>query len=320
MNIKKAFFDINDLKLQDIQAPTNNKRSFTRTHLDDNELKSIYESAFLFSLLYNFAKENQPKPKEILDNSQFKEASTDTQIDLIKEKVFEFLNRNDIRTNSEEKYNKYHNRDELWNSDDLNDLRSIFYQTKDENQSLRSRILVMELENKELKEKYEQLKNDTRLLPDEKFTLEKENKRVTILIQEMEKELIHNAKDIDLLVKEGKYLKSNLDLEKKQNQVLLNKCEQFEFKLRKYENDLLTMKSELKLKYKTICDNFKLKCENKLKEKQKELKKVKEELTNEKETHLKTQSALKQLRMHFMGELFPDNSASKLTNNQIKVV
>lgn len=315
MNKTKAYFDINDLKLQDIHGNCKDEFSITRRHLDNEKIKSIYESAFLFSLLYNFAKEIEPEQKKLLDKGQFKEASTDTQIDSIKEKVFEFLNRNDTQLKNEEKHNH-----DLWNSNDLNDLRAIFQQTKNDNQSLKSRILVLEQENKELKDKYEKLKNETQSLPDEKLTLEKENKRLVIVINEMEKELIQNRHDIELLIKEVKYLKNSLDVEKKQKQELLNEREQFEFKLRKYENEFLTLKSNLKLKYKTIFDNLKLKCESKLREKHKELKTVKEELVSEKETHLKTQSALKQLRMHFMGELFPDNSTSKLASNQIKVI
>lgn len=328
-------FSIEDLTKKDINFDVNEKPvSFYKRSLEPDELKNIYQSVFIYNLLYDFAKEylpetqaNQKLDQQITIHNGTKDTSTDTNVDKIKDKVIEFLFKNEKSDNliePEVKKNEVHNDESIgeniWNTDDINTLRRVFSEIKETNIKLKSKLISIEQENVQLKQKYEKLLDETKNLPNEKRELEANNERLYIRVVDLEREYNTFNSQLEDVDNENKRLKECLDNEKKLNQTISNEKLKLEFELRKFESELKSLKSDFNLKHTLIIEKIKFKYQSKIDKLEEKLKKLKIEFDEEKEAHEKTQNALKHLRSHFMAECLPvQQKPVKITDENIKI-
>ena len=260
-------FTLEDLKHEDLNFMNEvlNKKLtvYGKRSLEAEELKNLYQSAYIYQLLFDFAREHLPllKGEEVVDQCEQKEV---TDCDKIKEKILEFLFKTEIVTEKpvikELEIKQQDNiENQLWDTNDLNVLRKVFASIKENNIQLNSRSMVLERENNELKEKLEALRNETKNLPNEKRTLAAENERLYVRIRNLEQEYKTFDSQLAACENEKKMLKERLDSERKTNQTLLNEKSMIEFELRKCENDLNAVRNELKLKQTLLIEKVSLK-------------------------------------------------------------
>ena len=330
-------FTLDDLKHEDLnfESEVLSKRlpSYFKQSFDAEELKNLYQSAYIFNLLFDFAREYLPplRGEECVDTDkhQHKEATTDTSCDRIKEKILEFLFKNEKSFVVEEseavkiepvRIDTQSIEDQLWNTEEINTLRKVFASIKEKNINLNSRLIMLERDNNELREKLEILRTETKNLPTEKRALASENERLYIRLRDLELEHKTFNSQLDLIENDKKILKERLDYERKTNQTLSNEKTMIEFELRKCENVLNTTRNEFQSKQMLLIEKIKLKYKQRMAKLEAKIEKLKEELGVEKEEHLKTQNALKHLRSHFMSECLPlSKNPVKLDDDKIKL-
>lgn len=125
---KEPFFRLEDLDLNE----NKNHHFIPGSHIEPERLTSIYQQAFIYDLLYKFAKEYLPDVKDSNKNKEVRNASipsekdqaTDTTIDNIKEKVIEYLFNKNIKVEvPDTNVQNEKEASSIWNNDDLNILR-----------------------------------------------------------------------------------------------------------------------------------------------------------------------------------------------------
>ena len=183
MELKEPYFKIEDLKLDDLKKDSILK---LRGPIEPERLQSIYTQAFIYDLLYKFAKEYLPHVDDCNKKIEIpNEKATDTTVDSLKDRVIEYLLN--LNEKKEDKVETYSNVNNIWNTDDLNILRRHFTSIKEENFLLNSKLMVIQEENIKLKESLKQLSMENKTIKDEKLSLEQLNERLYIRVQDLEK-------------------------------------------------------------------------------------------------------------------------------------
>ena len=130
---KEPYFRLEDLDLNEFKK---NQNFIPGSYIEPERLTSIYQQAFIYDLLYKFAKEYLPDVQDFTKkninndpNPCEKDQTTDTTIDKIKEKVIEYLFNQNIKieekkaTDTNNSVNDESSTAGIWNSDDLSLLR-----------------------------------------------------------------------------------------------------------------------------------------------------------------------------------------------------
>ena len=124
-NEVKPHFQFEDLDVIDIK----DDQIFTPSRfIEPEKLTQIYTQAFIYDLLYKFAKEYLPDVEQVKDKSNEVEENkaTDTTIDKVKEKVIEYLLNKDINSKAEKDIENVNSNVNIWNTDDICILRKNF--------------------------------------------------------------------------------------------------------------------------------------------------------------------------------------------------
>lgn len=183
---KEPFFNIEDLKIDDLKEFEYVK---LRTPIEPERLKAIYTQAFIYDLLYKFAKEHLPHIEDVNEKKQTEnvdDKSTDTTVDSIKEKVIEYiLNIKDKKEPAKKEVNEISVN--IWDTDDLNILRRNFSSIKERSYQLNSKLFVTQEENTKLKDSIERLTIENKTYKSEKLSLEQHNERLYIRVQDLER-------------------------------------------------------------------------------------------------------------------------------------
>jgi len=337
-NYKEPHFNFEDLKLDDIKEDNYKDPYYALRPIEPERLQSIYQQAFIYDLLYNFAKEFLPdveksekyKDKDDKTNKVNKNKTTDTTIDSIKDKVIEYLFKNHPRIDENEivlnpnkgKFEEsgHVNANSIWGTNDLNVLRKTFAGIKDNNYLLKSRLTVIQSEYDELKDKYEKLKFESQPMSNDVKSLEKENQRLYIRIQDLESRYEIYCKELESAEKslrandEEKY-----ELKKSIQQLTSDKIK-FEYENNKHIQKLASVKSELKLYYMAKIDGLKLKYTKEIEFLKKRFFELNEKYKNRKSQLEKSQKALDHLRSHFAVTYNSgEKNVDKISENQIKI-
>lgn len=320
------FFKFDDIKCDDLKEQIYlDPYYYLRRPIEPERLKTIYQQAFIFDLLYRFAKEYLPNVQEVprdrpdlIEN----EKTTDTTIDSIKEKVLEYLFKNqvEIKDVKKDEGKQEVSVESLWNENEMNILRKNFAQIKEENISLNSRLKVLIEENKLLRENIEKITNETKFMPDEIKTLEKENERMYIRVVDMESRYVNYSKELEELDETIKDLRQReTELKSKLQELTSEKLKQ-EFEINKLNSKLNSCKNELKSYFMAKCERYKLKYLKQIQELNIKLKETEELLNQEKAAHNKCKTALEQLRTHFMYAFVPGDNCSKIDESKISII
>ncbi len=193
LNRKKfgePIFNFEDLKVEDLKE----QECALRKPIEREKLQAIYTHAYIYDLLYKFAKDHLPDIENVNSvqnkNTIENEKSTDTTVDMIKDKVINYLlnlddkkEEKNVPIRSEEETEKTN----IWTTSDLNVLRRNFSSIKEKNISLNSRLMVLQEENIRLKDSIEILRLENKKFKNEKLTLEQENERIYIRVQDLER-------------------------------------------------------------------------------------------------------------------------------------
>ena len=140
IHFQEPHFRLEDLNINDFK--TEQYDSSNRFNIEPERLTQIYQQAFIYDLLFKFAKEylpdidevkKRPAPNNCDASSLEKNQSTDTTIDKIKEKVLEYLFNDKNKASKEfegqnglDLIETVSSSDNIWNTDDLNILRKNF--------------------------------------------------------------------------------------------------------------------------------------------------------------------------------------------------
>ncbi|CAF0827547.1 unnamed protein product [Brachionus calyciflorus] len=320
------FFNFNDIKIKDLkEEPYVDPYYYLRRPIEPERLKSIYQQAFIFDLLYRFAKEYLPDINEVSKEKHEineNEKNTDTTIDSIKEKILEYLFKNQIEVKDEKESNKIEEtiiNDNLWSIEEWNILRKNFNQIKNENISLKSRVAVLIDENNELREKLANFESQTKFLPDQVKTLEKANERLYIRVQEMENRYVNYKQELESLDETIKELKEKEnDLKSILNESTSEKLK-LELEINKLKVKLDSCKNELKSYFMAKCERYKLKYIKQIEDLKTKLDDAGDSLEREKAGHEKCKKGLEQLRNHFMYAFVPGEYSSKVDESKISI-
>jgi len=298
-------FQLEDLDLKDTK---HDSYFYANRHIEPEQLSAIYQQAFIYNLLYNFAKEhlsdvddvkNSKSPKTDMSLIIEKDQGTDTTIDKIKEKVIEYLFE---KKNIDENLNKTLGQptDEIWNIDDLNVLRKNFASIKENNILLRSKLVVFEEDNKKLKERLEAIEITSKNALNEKLTLEQENERMFIRIQDLESRyhIFHN--DLVKADQDKQVYLEEISSLKYQKQELELKISKFKFQLNNLEEKFKLQRIENNIELETITETLKIKHEKHIYSLEKKYADLEEKYNHKELNGLRNQKALEQLRTHFM--------------------
>lgn len=325
----KPYFDFNDIKPEDLKGDNYvDPYYYLRRPIEPERLKLIYQQAFIYDLLYKFAKEYLPDVNDAQKQKQSESETnkaTDTTIDSIKEKVLEYLFKSKIEVKEQSivKDEESENKEtvNIWSTDDLNILRKNFSRMKEENYSLKSRLQVQTQESINLREKYENLKVETQTLPDELKTLEKENQRMYIRLQDIESRYLNYNRELESLeetIKEHKEKEEKLKLE---NQSLKSEILRMEFEINKLENKSKLVKNELKLLYEEKCERHKLKYIKEIEKLKDKIYELENKNNVEKAQLARSQRALEHLRIHFMNSVpIGQSDEDKINENNIRIL
>ena len=327
LNLIKPHFKFEDLSINDLKEDNYTDPYYKlRRPIEPERLKLIYQQAFIYDLLYTFAKEHLSDVQDVQKNKNKaleNEKTTDTTIDSLKEKVLEYLFKNQNKIELQENKNVSLKNDEktdcLWNTDDLNILRREFTKIKETNYSLNSRMAVLQQENIELKEKYDKLKIETSSLPGEVRTFEKENERLYIRIQDLESRYEIYNKEMENADKIIKKMSDEINDLKSINQNITSEKLRLEFELNKHKQKLQSIKNEFKLYLVEKVDSIKLKHQKEIQS----LCKKYDDLQNKYKTKSakldNNQKALDHLRAHFANNVSIVNTNDKIDDSQIKI-
>lgn len=321
LNRKDPHFQLDDLKVEDLK-PENyvDPYYYIRRPIEPERLKQIYQQAFIYDLLYNFAKEYLPSELNVSkeratasnDDELGQNKSTDTTIDSIKEKVLAYLFKSDVKLNTDndddddEKKTKQsidHNdsgETALWNTDDLNILRKEFAKIKECNFRLRGKMVAVEEENKQLKDKYERLAIETKSLPGDVKTLEQANERLYIRIQDLESRYTIYAKEIENMDAQMRQTEEEAKRARELNEVLKSEKKALEYQLSKNEMRLKSCENDFLLYYNEKLDAVKFKYGKELAKCKEALTSMSEKYKQERSKYERAQKALEHLRVHFM--------------------
>ena len=335
---KEPHFNFEDLKLEDIREDNYKEPFYKLRTIEPERLQSIYQQAFIYDLLYNFAKEFLPdieksgtaKEKDEKVNRMNKNKTTDTTIDSIKDKVLEYLFKNHPRISENEivlntnkgKFDEsgHVNSSSIWNTNDLNVLRKTFAGIKDNNYLLKSRLTVLQNEHDELKEKYDQLKFESQPISNDVKSLEKENQRLYIRIQDLESRYEIYCKELENAEKTVRVSEEEKYELKKSIQQLTSEKIKAEYENNKHLQKLASVKSELKLYYMAKIDSLKLKYTKEIEFLKKRFFELNEKYKNRKGQLEKNQKALDHLRSHFaVSYNNSEKNYEKISENQIKI-
>jgi hypothetical protein len=324
-------FKFNELKAEDLRDDDPNWKdpwSRLRRPLDPKKLQQIYQQAYIYDLLYRFAQENLPKKAEDISQSSLNKA-TDTKIDSIKDKVLDYLFKNDFKVDVDEKKaievevrtDGSKSEDNLWDTEDLVILRKEFKRVKEENFALKTRLAIANEEIKTLYEKYEKSIIETKSLPDEVRSLEKANQRMYVRIQEVEKSYKANLDEMFELDKACKQAREEAAQGRKKCQGLLNEKSRLEYELQKYEFGASKIKRELRLEFKEKLEAQRLKMLKEINSFAKQNSVVSRELQDEKTEHERCKKALEQLRIHFMSvSLSQSNLNDRIDDSKLQMI
>jgi chromosome segregation ATPase len=323
-NLMKPHFNIDDLTKSDLDDKCTYFDPYhaLRRPIEPERLQSIYQHAFIYDLLYKFAKEYLPDVNNLQGNNvNSSSKATDTKIDTIKDKVIEYLLKIDLREDQNESINKKNSEtivDSLWDTDDLNILRKNFTDIKENNIKLKSRLAILEKENGDLREKYENLKISTQSMPSEIKSLEKENERLYIRVEELESRYASYSNELDNVDKIINKISNEKDELKKLNQDL--KCEKLklEYELNKSQSKLDTVKLETKMHYTSLVEKFKFNNEKEIQKLNRVIGELGEKLDYEKKQNDKSKKALDHLRVHFVTSC-TSNQTDRIDDKNIKI-
>ncbi len=298
-------FRLEDLDLKDSKYSS---YSYANRHIEPEQLSAIYQQAFIYNLLYNFAKEHLPDVDEINKRQSpttttprnEKDQATDTTIDKIKEKVIEYLFEKSSVVDENLNKTREQLADEIWNTDDLAVLRKSFALIKENNIILRSQLVVFEEENKRLKERLAAVEITSRNALNEKLSLEQENERMYIRIQDLESryQVFHND-----LVKSDHDKQTSLEeilKLKYQKQELELNISRLEFVLNNFEDKFKSQRVENNIQLEGVADSLKAKHNREIHALEEKYAELEEKYNDKKLNSLRTQKALEQLRTHFM--------------------
>ena len=332
---KQPFFRFEDLTCADIKEDNYVDPYYRiRRPIEPERLKVIYQQAFIYDLLYNFAKEHLPdipnaKIKSERDKDDaFKSSNnkaTDTTVDNIKDLILDYLFKNQIEIDRNNfKYPKNASESNetecIWNTDDITILRKSFSEIKENNIRLRSQILLHEEENRELKEKLERSNADAKNFEAEKFSLEQQNERLYIRVQDLESRYDSFSRDFQNLNEDKNELVVKLSKFKKTHDELTKEKTWLELELQKCEAKLASIGTELKLNYSNAAEKLKIECLHEINRYKKKLQEEKEQFESLKSQHEKSQKALEHLRTHFMHNLIPQKTGDRIDDKKIKII
>lgn len=317
-------FCIDDLKLEDLKEPKYvDPYYFLRRPLEPERLNTIYQQAFIFDLLYRFAKEHLPNVEEIPRNENIgnNEKTTDTTVDSIKDKVLEYLFKNnvEIKEKSETIKNETVN-ENIWNADEIEVLRKNLVKKKEENYQLKSQLAVTNEENKNLKQSLEKIKTETKYWPDEIKSLEKTNERLYIRVQDMESRYVIYSAEMEKLENSIKELGENKKNLKSKLEELNSEKLKLELENNRLNAKLDSCKNELKSYFLAKCEKYKLKYLKQIRKLENELNDTQEHLKKEKDQHEKCKKGLEHLRNHFMYAFVPGENCSKIDEKNISTL
>ena len=98
LNLIEPHFKFEDLSINDLKEDNYVDPYYKlRRPIEPERLKLIYQQAFIYDLLYTFAKEHLSDVQDVQKNKNKtleNEKTTDTTIDSLKEKVLEYLFKN----------------------------------------------------------------------------------------------------------------------------------------------------------------------------------------------------------------------------------
>jgi hypothetical protein len=321
-------FLLEDLKSEDLKEDNYVDPLHKIRHpIEPERLASIYQQAFIYDLLYKFAKDSLPdipnakiNSENLNSDSQTKDQTTDTQIDSVKAKVLEYLFKNDSQYNRDTAKLADTETENIWNTDDLNILRRNFSTIKNNNFLLRSQTIFLEEENKMLKSKLEQIQLESQLNRNEKISFEQENERMYIRLQDLESRFCMYSREMDVFDKEKEDFVTQIRDLKNTNQNLKNENYKLEFQINKLEQQINSMKHEQKMYYNELIENIKLKYKKKLRILEQNFLDLNSTYNEDKQKYLKTQKALEHLRVHFMENSTYNNKKDKINDDLIRIL
>lgn len=314
-------FCLDDIKLQDLKEENYyDPYYFLRRPLEPERLNAIYQQAFIFDLLYRFAKEHLPTVQEIprKEIDVTNEKTTDTTIDSIKDKVLDYLFRNQIEIKEEkESKNDLKEPENIWNTEEIGILRKNLVKIKEENFHLKSQLAVAIEHSKNLNEKLEKFKVETKHMPGEIKTLEQTNERLYIRVQDMESRYKIYVSEMEKLENLVKNLSQNEeDLKSKLNERNTEKLK-LELENNQLNTKLNSYKNELKSYFIAKCEKYKLKYLKEINKLRDKLTAIQDLLKQEKVQHEKCKKGLDHLRNHFMYTFVPGDNFSKIDEKNI---
>ena len=278
-----------------------------RRPIEPERLKQIYQQAFIYDLLYGFARENFEPPSKIQDNNK----ATDTKSDNIRQKILDYLFKAELEADQQSKKVSIKENsellvkveDNLWDTNDLNTLRKSFSRIKEENFGLKTRLAIGEEELKKLREKHQLLVNETQTLPDQVRSLEKVNQRLYVRIQELEKSYKQNLDEAAYLDALRKEMRNELIASRKKVQELLNENSRNDYIAKKFDQQVSAIRNEAKADSREAVEKQRLANAKQISAMFRKNDELVKELQKEKAEHEKTRRALEHLRLHFMNSV-----------------
>lgn len=314
-------FCFDDIKLQDLKEEKYyDPYYFLRRPLEPERLSGIYQQAFIFDLLYRFAKEHFSNVPEIprKEICATNEKTTDTTIDSIRDKVLEYLFKNQIEIKEEkESKNDLREPENIWNSEEIGILRKNLVKIKEDNFNLKSQLAVAVEQSKNLREKLEKLKVETQHMPGEIKTLEQTNERLYIRVQDMESRYTIYCSEMEKLENLVKNLNQNEENLKSKLQESNTEKLKLDLENNRLNTKLISLKNELKSYFIAKCEKYKLKYLKEINILKDKLTEAQDLLKQEKEQHEKCKKGLDHLRNHFMYAFVPGENLSKIDEKNI---
>ena len=315
--LKSAHFTLDDLKITDSDDELHSMRyskypfNGRREPLEPERIRAIHQQAYLYHLLYTFAKEHMPAVKETTittttnnNNSNSNSKSTDTTMDSIRDKVLKYLlDLQPDKANNSPALAPTSNNDQaskLWNGDELAVLRSNHAQIKEVNMRLSAELHVLRDEKAEWRRRYDELSERTARMPNALATFEKENQRLYIRVQELEmsyagylSELSAAHHRADELQAERNELRRLVDGQSADKSRL-------EYEAKKLEMRLACVESELRLSFEQRLERAELAFAKELRKRDEQVEHWERVCERERRTNAKNEKALSQLRDHFV--------------------
>jgi hypothetical protein len=304
---------LDDIEINDIK-PNENRRGHRRRNLDPDQLKSIYESAYIFTLLYGYAKESD---RQAGQSAPVRDAQTDTNTDKIKEKVLDFLSKQANEKSSQQPHDV--TMENIWNVDELDVLRNHFDAVKQDSIIVKSKLLVVEKENQDLRKENQSLISNLNSVNKEKHEVQLTNDRLSIRIEQIERELTSKFKENEILRANAKLGQEKLLADRKQIQTLTETNYKLDFQGNQYANKLEAIRTELKCDFDLLLDKLNFEHGKQIRDLAATIKDLKHQLELEKNKNNKTETALKHLRSHFLADNPNTCNSHKLNDKSIKL-